>query len=87
MMIVHGTADETVIYEETALVLAAEAEAAFLPFTFYTIEGGPHGFGSVNPARVQINGESPLVITLNFIEDHLRDLSPVYETQTIIPQG
>ncbi|MEM1404843.1 MAG: alpha/beta hydrolase fold domain-containing protein [Pseudomonadota bacterium] len=87
MMIIHGTADQTVIYEESALLLAAEADAAFLPYAFYIIEGGPHGFGSVDPARVQINGESPLEITLDFIEDHLRDGSPNYETQSIVPQG
>ncbi len=85
IMIVHGTADQSQIYEDTALVLAAEAENVGVPFAFYTIEGGPHGFGTINPDRVQINGQAPLDVTLDFIEAHLLDGAPLYEVVTIIP--
>ena len=85
LMIVHGTADQSQIYEETALVLAAEANAVGLPHSFYTIQGGPHGFGAVNPDRVVINGDTPLNVTIEFITAHLDGGTPVYETQTIIP--
>ncbi|MEL6691417.1 MAG: alpha/beta hydrolase [Pseudomonadota bacterium] len=84
-MIIHGTADQSQIYEETALVLAAEADAVGLPYSFYTIEGGPHGFSSVNPNRVEINGETPLTVTIEFISDHLLGETPNYEVQTIVP--
>lgn len=84
-MIIHGTADASQIYEETAVVLAAEAEAVGLPFSFYTIEGGPHGFQSVNPNFVQIDDQAPLSVTIRFILDHLLDLQPNYVVQTIVP--
>jgi len=82
--ILHGTNDSTQVYEDTALPLAAEAEALGLPYTFYTIENGPHGFGSVDPDRVQINGRDPLDVTLDFIEAHLTGGTPLYEVQTVI---
>ena len=85
LMIIHGTDDQTVIYQDTAVPLAAEADAVGLPYSFYTIQDGPHGFGAVDPARVAINGESALTVTIKFIADHLQDRSPNYEVQTIIP--
>lgn len=85
LMIVHGTADQSQIYEDTAVVLAAEADAVELPFSFYTIQDGPHGFSSVDPSRVVINGDTPLNVTIEFISDHLSGGSPNYETQTVIP--
>jgi len=85
IFIIHGTNDGTVDYTESAVALAAEAEALELPYSFYTIQGGPHGFGAVNPDRVSINGQTPLTITVDFIEDHLVGDSPLYEVQTIIP--
>lgn len=85
IFIVHGTNDGTVDYEDAAVALADEAEAIGLAYSFYTIEGGPHGFGAVNPDRVVINGETPLEVTLDFIEDHLLGNDPLYESQTIIP--
>ena len=85
IFIIHGTNDRTVDHDETAVVMAAEAEALGLGYSFYSIEGGPHGFGTVNPDRVSINGQTPLSVTVDFIEDHLLGDNPLYETQTIIP--
>lgn len=85
IFIIHGTNDQTVDHDEAAVALAAEADALGLPFSFYSIEGGPHGFGTVNPDRVLINGKPPLEVTVDFIEDHLLGDSPLYERQTIIP--
>ena len=85
LMIIHGTADQTVIYQDTAVPLAAEADAVGLSYSFYTIQDGPHGFGAIDPARVSINGETALSVTINFIADHLLDGSPNYEVKTIIP--
>lgn len=84
LFILHGTNDSTQVYEDTALPLAAEAESVGLPYTFYTIENGPHGFGSVDPSRVQINGQDPIDVTLDFIEAHLTDGTPLYEVQTVM---
>ena len=83
IFILHGTNDQTVDYDEAAVVLASEADAVGLPFSFYTIQDGPHGFGAVNPDRVSINGQTPLTVTIDFIEDHLFGNNPLYETQTI----
>ena len=83
MFILHGTDDPTVDYTTSALALAAEATSVGLPFSFYTIENGPHGFGSIDPNRVQINGQDPLDITLDFVIAHLTDGTPLYETQTV----
>ena len=84
LMIVHGTDDTTQVYEDTAIPLATEAETVGLPYTFYTVENGPHGFGSVDPNRVQINGDAPVDVTLDFIEAHLTDGTPLYEVQTVV---
>lgn len=83
LMIVHGTNDQSQIYEDTAIVLAAEADAVGLPYSFYTIQDGPHGFGSVDPDRIEINGDTPLNVTIDFIADHLLGRAPNYEVQTI----
>lgn len=85
IFILHGTNDQTVDFEDAAVALAMEADASGLNYSFYSIEGGPHGFGTVNPNRVSINGQSPLTITVDFIEDHLLGIAPLYETQSIIP--
>ncbi|MEM1405005.1 MAG: alpha/beta hydrolase fold domain-containing protein [Pseudomonadota bacterium] len=85
LLIIHGTNDQTTDYQESAVVLAAEAGPIGLPFSFYSIEGGPHGFGTLNPDRVSINGQTPLDVTVDFIEDHLLGENPLYESQTIVP--
>ncbi|MEM6536013.1 MAG: alpha/beta hydrolase fold domain-containing protein [Pseudomonadota bacterium] len=84
IMIIHGTNDTTVTYDN-ALSIAAEAATAGLPYTFYTIQDGPHGFGSINPNSVTINGDTALNVALDFIEAHLTDGTPLYEVQTIVP--
>ncbi|MEL6861894.1 MAG: hypothetical protein AAGL11_08650 [Pseudomonadota bacterium] len=83
LFILHGTDDATIDYSTTAVPLAAEATTAGLPFSFYTIENGPHGFGSIDPNRVQINGRDPLDVTLDFVIAHLTGGTPLYETQTV----
>lgn len=84
LMIIHGTADQTVSYDE-ALALQARAIDIGLSHSFYSIQGGGHGFGVIDPNSVSINGQSALDVTLDFIEDHFLENDPLYETQTIIP--
>ena len=82
LMIIHGTNDETVDYDN-AVALAEQATAIGLPHSFYTISGGPHGFASILGDSRRINGEAPLDVTLDFVEDHLRGNAPLYETLTV----
>jgi len=84
LLIIHGTNDQIVEFEQAQL-LSAEAQSIGLPLSFYTIQDGPHGFPAIAPNRVSINGQAPLDATLDFIEAHLRDGTPVYEVQTIEP--
>ncbi|MEM9838539.1 MAG: hypothetical protein AAF830_05225 [Pseudomonadota bacterium] len=86
-MIVHGTNDRTVVYEENAVPLAAEADAAGLPYAFYTMQDAPHGFRAIDPAFYRIDGEAPRDVTVTFIEDHLTNGSPLYDIRTIIPMA
>lgn len=85
LMIVHGTNDATVSYDQ-AQFLQQDAEAVSLPLAFYTIEGGGHGFGIINPDRVQVDGLSLYDVMYNFIDAHLLEGgAPVYEVRNIVP--
>lgn len=82
LFILHGTNDATVSFDE-AVLLENEASSIGLSYSFYTMQNGPHGFGSVSSNRYRINGQAPLDVTLDFISDHLQGSQPLYETQTI----
>ena len=84
-MIIHGTHDATVLYEQ-AEFLQREAEAVALPFAFYTVQGGGHGFGIMDPGRVRLDGMSLFDVMYDFIDAHIEPGgSPVYEVRTIVP--
>ena len=82
MFILHGTNDGTVSFNE-AVILESEATTVGLPFSFYTMQDGPHGFGAISTANYRINGQAPLAVTLDFVAAHLQGTGPLYETQTI----
>lgn len=86
LFILHGDQDGTVLYQE-ALKLETEATAAQLPFSFYTVAGGGHGFGGVRIETVTVDGVSILDLTLDFIDEHLKTVSPLYETRTVPAAG
>ena len=82
LFIIHGTDDITIDFE-SALALTAQADEVNIPYAFYTIFGGPHGFANTDPANVLINDTDPIEVTYDFIEAHLTDGEPLYESQTL----
>lgn len=85
-LIVHGTNDPTVDFQ-FALDLEQDALALSVDHSFYTIEGGGHGFGGTQVETLEVNGTTLIDLTYSFLEDHLRGNSPVYETVTLAVQG
>ena len=62
-MTVHGDQDQTVDYQ-SAVDIAAQADAVGVPYTFYTDVGGGHSVG----VDRTVNGVTIMDLTLNFIE-------------------
>ena len=83
LFILHGDEDPTVDYD-SALALQADADLNQVPYAFYTVDGGGHG---VATTRLGVDGVTFFDLTLNFIEAHLRDGTPLYETRTIPKPG
>lgn len=83
LFILHGDQDPTVDYAE-ALALQADADLNQIPYSFYTVEGGGHGVGTT---RLGVDGVTFFDLTLDFIEAHLRDGEPLYQTRTIPAAG
>ncbi len=79
-MTIHGDQDLTVPYQ-SALDLAARAEAVSIPYTFYTDVGGGHGVG----VDRTVNGTTIMDLTLNFIEAHIVGGTARYETANVDP--
>lgn len=83
-LILHGTADGTVDYQ-SAVVLAEQGDAVDVPYSFYSVQGGGHAYGSIDIYNTQINGKSILDTTLDFVDAHIVGGTPTYETVTITP--
>ena len=62
-MIVHGTEDPTVLFEE-AEALKAKYDSLALPVTYYPIQGAGHG-----PWSTRINGKGLEELAFDFIVD------------------
>lgn len=86
LMILHGDEDPTVLYEE-ALRLEAEAVSASLPHSFYTVLEAGHGFSAIPISSVTVDGVSILDVTFAFLEAHLLDGTPEYETRSVPLSG
>ncbi len=79
LLIFNGRDSELVPYN-LAEQLAAQADTAGVPFSFYTLDS--HGqLLPRAPFNIDINGRSLLTITLDFIEAHLFGGMPTYETE------
>lgn len=79
LFILHGTLDTTVPFSE-ATELEARASSVGTPFTFYSIIGGGHDFTGSGIFEVEVDGQSIVAKTAQFVSDHLREGgSPVYE--------
>lgn len=86
LFILHGDQDQTVDYAE-ALSLQADADLNQIPYSFYTVEDAGHGPDQVGLKTNGVDGVTFYDLTLNFIEAHLRDGTPLYETRTVPAPG
>lgn len=86
LLILHGDADSVVPYSY-AQELQAQAAAAFLSTSFYTVSGADHGFGDIDLQNTTVDGVSIQEVTFKFIDDHLVGATPTYEVRTIPQQG
>jgi len=69
LMIVHGSEDGT---HGDAVKLAAHAKAIKLPYSFYSITGGGHGFGPSGFPRISVEGQPMLKRVTAFVAANLR---------------
>ncbi|MEM8636991.1 MAG: hypothetical protein AAGF33_18660, partial [Pseudomonadota bacterium] len=70
-----------------ALRLEAEAVSASLPHSFYTVLEAGHGFSAIPISSVTVDGVSILDVTFAFLEAHLLDGTPEYETRSVPLSG
>lgn len=83
LFVLHGTFDPTVPFAE-AVQLTDRARQVGVPFTFYSITGGGHGFDGSGFFQRTVNGQSIAKRTADFVDAHLRSGgTPVYETRTV----
>lgn len=86
LFILHGDADPVVPYSY-AQELQAQADAAFLPYSFYTVTGAGHGWGDIDLQTTTVDGVPIQEVTFRFIDEHLIGATPNYEVRTIPQQG
>lgn len=83
LFVLHGTADPTVPYR-SAVQLTDQAARVGIPFAFYSVIGGGHGFEDSGFFDVKIDGRSIADTTAIFIDAHMRAGGmPVYERRDI----
>lgn len=82
LLILHGDADGVVSYS-FAQDLQAEAQAASLPYSFYTVAGAGHSFGAIPIRTLRVDGVTLEELTLRFLDAQLQDGTPNFETRTI----
>ncbi|MEP3421867.1 MAG: alpha/beta hydrolase fold domain-containing protein [Erythrobacter sp.] len=76
-LVLHGTADGTVDYQE-AIDLTNAADVVAVPFALYTVNGAGHGFGATGTFTNTVDGQTLFVRTADFVEAHLTDGTPIY---------
>lgn len=86
LLIVHGTDDNTVSHFNQAIAISAEAEAQSIPYTFYSVTDGSHGFGGVGFTTTTVDGTTLFEHTIDFLDTHLSDTTPTYEGRVDIPK-
>lgn len=81
LFVLHGTADPTVPYT-AALSLTGRATEVGVPFTFYTVTGGGHGFQDTGFFDLKVDGQSIAKRSADFVAGHLIDgRMPLYENR------
>ena len=83
LFVMHGTIDPTVPYTN-ALDITGQAQRVGVPFTFYSITGGGHGFDGSGFFSLMVDGQSIASKTATFVDAHMRaGGQPVYERRDI----
>lgn len=83
LFVLHGTADPTVAYTE-AVEITQRATATGVPFTFYSVTGGGHGFEDSGFGSILVDGQSIADKTAQFVAAHLFDgRTAVYERRDL----
>jgi acetyl esterase/lipase len=83
LFVLHGTADPTVPFR-AAEQLTAQAQRVGVPFSFYAVIGGGHGYDDSGFFVLRVDGQSIADKTAIFIDAHMRDGGvPVYERRDI----
>mgnify|MGYP000031596258 CR=1 FL=1 len=83
LFILHGQNDTVVPYD-LALQLQQEADAVGLPYSFYTVSNGGHGFDT----RIVTVDDVPIFeLEARFIDAHFSGANAEYETRTIPLRG
>lgn len=84
LFVIHGTADNTVDYQNS-VDLTNRANLVGVPHAFYTVIGAGHGGRATGIDTNMVDGQTLHELTFDFIEAHLTDGMPVYQTIDITP--
>ncbi len=84
--VIHGTNDPTVAFQD-AVDLTNRAQLVAVPFAFYSIEGGGHGFGNTGTFTSTVEGTTLIDLTADFVEAHLTGATPLYRSVNVTPPG
>ncbi len=83
-LVIHGTEDNTVDYEN-AVLLTNRANIVAVSHAFYTVLGAGHGGRATGIDTNTVDGQTLHEITFDFVEAHLTGGTPVYQTVEINP--
>ncbi|MEM7780640.1 MAG: alpha/beta hydrolase fold domain-containing protein [Pseudomonadota bacterium] len=76
-LVIHGTNDATVEFAQ-AQEITGRADVVAVSYAFYTVNGGGHGFGSTGTFTLEVDGQTLLERTADFVEAHLTGGTPIY---------
>lgn len=84
LMMIHGTLDTTASHFDQAERIEGEALAQSVPYTFYSVTGGTHGFSGSGYFTTFVNGKSLFEHSIDFIDAHLGDAVRTYEGRVTV---
>ncbi|WP_321489318.1 alpha/beta hydrolase [uncultured Hyphomonas sp.] len=82
LMVLHGDQDLVISYDY-ALEIQAAADSAQVPYTFYRLMDGGHGFGAIDDTAWTLDDMTLRQHAVEFITGHLQNAPPPYETRSI----
>ncbi len=83
-LVIHAKGDATVEYVQ-AQELTNRADVVAVPYAFYTINGGAHGFDGAGIYTLTVEDQTLLERTLDFAEASLTNQAPIYGRFEITP--